>query len=435
MNWLKITVPISIIAGALIISWQLSNSKQKPDTEAKPTAKLPVDTRSVTPTQVHFSITSQGTVKPHTETSLISQVSGKVRSVSSAFVSGGTFNKGDTLLTIDPLDYQVAVAQAKATLAQAKAKLTEEQGKAKTAERDWLREGRRLNQASDLALRKPYIIEAQAAVKAAKADLAKAEHYLTQTVIRAPYDGMVKNKQVDVGQFVSAGSNLAVIFATDYAEVRLPIKRSDLAFLQLPEFGNSKTKGPAVTLSAWNAPSPIWQAEITRQEGVIDEKTRMHYLVARVADPYGLQQNSQKMEQVPLYLGSFVKAQISGITIANLSPIPRHLLRKNQQLLVVDQANTLQLRTVKVVREDADFAYVKSGLQTGDQLCLTAIPSPVSGATVVVNNDSKLSANEQPTVASYSEKTNTQAGTKQQKPIEKNHGTDEPAANNTPSEG
>ncbi|MDE1460845.1 efflux RND transporter periplasmic adaptor subunit [Spartinivicinus poritis] len=441
MNWLKVLTPIGILTGALILNWQLSNTEQAPKSAAKPTAKLPVETQSVNPTQIQFTITSQGAVQPRTETTLVSQVSGKVIAIAPAFVSGGTFKAGDTLLKIDPLDYQVAVEQAKAQLAQAKAKLIEEQGKATTAKKDWLREGRHLKQASDLVLRKPYIIEAQAAVKAAQADLTKAKHYLTQTTIHAPYDGMVKTKQVDVGQFVSASNPLGVIFATDYAEVRLPIKRSDLAFLQLPAFGHSQDTGPAVTLSVWNAPSPAtWQARITRQEGVIDEKTRMHYLVARIADPYGLQKNSETSKQTPLHLGTFVKAAITGVTMNNLTPIPRHLLRKNQQLLVVDKDNTLQLRKVTVVREGETLAYLQTGLKTGDQLCLTAIPSPINGAAVVVQNNVESSAAKKQAVAQYNEKNNIQASAKQpshEQPsrADKSPDSQTPPANDTPSEG
>ncbi|MCX4029689.1 efflux RND transporter periplasmic adaptor subunit [Endozoicomonas sp. SM1973] len=453
MNWLKVLAPIGILTGALVLNWQLSNTEQAPTNAAKPMAKLPVETQSVKPTQIQFTITSQGAVQPRTETTLVSQVSGKVTAIAPAFVSGGTFKAGDTLLKIDPLDYQVAVEQAKAQLAQAKAKLIEEQGKATTAKKDWLREGRHVKQASDLVLRKPYIIEAQAAVKAAQADLKKAKHYLAQTTIHAPYDGMVKTKQVDVGQFVSASNPLGVIFATDYAEVRLPIKRSDLAFLQLPEFGHNQTTGPAATLSIWNAASAAtWQAQITRQEGVIDEKTRMHYVVARIADPYGLQKNNQ---QAPLHLGTFVKAAITGVTMNNLTPIPRHLLRKNQQLLVVDKNNTLQLRKVSVVREGEALAYLQSGLKTGDQLCLTAIPSPINGAAVVVQNNTEQSAAKKQAVAQLNEKNNIQASAKQPSHKQLSHkqlshkhlshqqqtradqapGTDVSSANDTPSEG
>lgn len=405
MNWLKVITPIGILAGTLAIGWQLSHTKQAPAKETKPIAKLPVETHEAKATQVQFTINSQGVVKPRTETTLISQVSGTVLTVSPAFVSGGTFNKDDILLRIDPLDYEVAVEQANAQLAQATAKLIEEQGKATTAKQDWLREGRRLNKAGDLVLRKPYILEAKAAVKAAQADLNKAKHYLARTVIRAPYDGMIKTKQVDVGQYVSAGNTLGVAFAIDYAEIRLPIKRSDLAFLALPSYGSSSDlfKGPTVLLSAGANTKHTWQAQITRQEGVIDEKTRMHYLVARVADPYGIQKAnvSSINSRTPLHMGTFVKARIEGLSMAGLTPIPRHLLRKNQQLLVVDKGHKLQLRTVQVVREETNVAYLKSGLEIGDQLCLTAIPSPINGSVVMVKNELPPADEKKQTIANH----------------------------------
>ncbi len=57
--------------------------------------------------------------------------------------------------------------------------------------------------ASELALRKPQMREALAELQSAEADLEQALGDLDRTVIRAPYDGLVKEKIADVGQFVA----------------------------------------------------------------------------------------------------------------------------------------------------------------------------------------------------------------------------------------
>ncbi|MGI0117299.1 efflux RND transporter periplasmic adaptor subunit [Zooshikella sp. RANM57] len=390
MRWLKVITPIGLLALASAATWQLSNMKPEPAKSEKPVTPLVVETKPLTEETVQFRVTSQGTINPRTETTLISQVAGTVLEISPAFVSGGTFKKGDILLRIDAIDYQVAVEQAKAQLAQAEAKLMEEQGKAEAARTDWTQRGRSLKQANDLVLRKPYVQEAKAAVHAAKADLHKAQQYLARTEIRAPYDGMTKARQVDVGQYVTTGTQLGDTFATDYAEVRLPVKRSDMPYLNLPDFGQSEFKGPKVTLVSNHNPDHQWQAVIIRQEAVVDTKTRMHYLVARIKDPYSLTSAKPKA-QAPLPIGSFVKATITGITAENVIKIPRHLLINRQQLLVIDKNDTLRIHPVKLIREQRASAFIKNNFTEGDRLCLTAIPNPIPGLQVSITKTDQQS--------------------------------------------
>ncbi|MBU2707393.1 efflux RND transporter periplasmic adaptor subunit [Zooshikella marina] len=392
MRWLKVITPIGLLALAAVATWQLSNMKPEPAKSEKPATPLVVETKPFVEETVQFHVSSQGTINPRTETTLISQVAGTVLEISPTFVSGGTFKKGDILLRIDPIDYKVAVEQAKAQLAQAEAKLMEEQGKAEAARTDWTQRGRSLKQANDLVLRKPYVQEAKAAVHAAKADLHKAQQYLSRTEIRAPYDGMTKARQVDVGQYVTTGAQLGDTFATDYAEIRLPIKRSDMPYLDLPQYGQSEFQGPKVILTSIHNPDHEWQAVITRQEAVVDTKTRMHYLVARIKDPYSLSATAkQESQQVPLPIGSFVKATITGVAAENVIKIPRHLLINRQQVLVIDQDDTLRIRPVKLIREQRASAFIKNNFSEGDRLCLTAIPNPIPGLQVSITDSEQQS--------------------------------------------
>lgn len=331
-----------------------------------------------------IEVQSQGSVRAKHETTLVTEVAGVVRELSPRFVAGGLFKKGDVLLRIDQRDYDVAVQQAKAALASAEARLAEEQARAEVARREWeslYKEGR---QPTDLALRKPFVAQAEAAIESAKADLAAAERKLERTIIRAPYDGMVRERRVDLGQYVNIGNPLGVIFATDKAEVRLPVTDTDLAFIDVQGIGQ-QVSTVEVRLIGTTAIDPgEWQAKLVRGEGVVDDLNRMHYFVAEVADPYGLKNKSK----APLKVGAFVDARITGRLVDAVYTVPRRLIRQNQQLLVVDAEQTLQFRQVELLRTDSERAYFKNGIQAGDQAVLTAMETPVAGTKVRLQNGS-----------------------------------------------
>ncbi len=360
-----------------------------PKPPKKPIERIAPLVEAVTPTRdAHqFIVESHGVVQPRTETTLVSEVSGVVQQVSEKFFAGGYFKKGEVLLVIDPTDYQVAVEQAKARLTSAQAQYAQEKARAEQAQKEWDLSGRSRAKAPALALREPFLLEAKANVQSAEADLKKAQQKLARTVIRAPYDGMVKAKRADVGQFVSMGTSLADTFAVDYAEVRLPLTDQDLAFIEVPGFSaladENKTK---VKLIASYAGQPVtWEAQLDRMEGVVDQTSRVHYAVARINDPYGLKQ--MKKSRKPLKVGTFVTAQIDGVEMTGVIKIPRNAFRDLDKILVADNNKELQVRELKIIRSEADYVYVRDGLEQGDQIVLTSIESPVQGMKLRIEGE------------------------------------------------
>jgi multidrug efflux pump subunit AcrA (membrane-fusion protein) len=181
-----------------------------------------------------------------------------------------------------------------------------------------------------------------------------------------------------------------VTFATDYAEVRLPLIDQDLAFIELPDAADISStggaEGPLVDLSAIQKGRPAhWQAKIVRTEGVVDEKTRVTYAVAHVVDPYKL--SGDVDGETPLPMGTFVSANIEGSTVANVIRVPRSALRGNNQLMFVDAENRLRIRVVDIVRTDAEFAYISGGAMTGDRISITTLETPLNGMKVRTSDD------------------------------------------------
>ena len=335
---------------------------------------------------IRIPIQAQGTVSPARQTSIISEVKGRVVEVSDSFNIGSFARKGDVLLRIDPRDYQTSLLRAQAAVASAQSNLAQEEGRAQVARQEWnkLPKGsQRSQQAKELYLRVPQLELAKAQVLAAMADLNTARDNLERTIIRAPYDALIRAKHSDLGEYVAPGSTLADVFSVDYAEVRLAIPQSKLTYLDLPGVGGYSGSESSVDLyTDVSGDVNHWTAQLHRTEGVFDERSRVLFTVVRIEDPYALQ--SATTHTLPLRIGTFVNASISGREIENLVTLPRHILRPGNLVWVIDKDMKLQNRKVTVLRTGGDNIYVSAGLNDGDLVSLTSLDATFAGATVKI---------------------------------------------------
>ena len=384
-KFFKYILPLGLIVLSIIVVVVMVGIAQgkRPDRKDSGTPAMLVDTITAEVESLNFTVTSQGTVRPRTETTMVAEVPGKIVSVSPNFIAGGFFRAGETLLQIDPSDYETGLLRAQATLAARKAQLADQEARSEQAMKDWINLGRE-GEPSDLTLRKPQLAEARAAVQAAEAELKEARRDLERTRIALPYDGLVRSKMVDVGQFVSPGTPLGMTFSVDTAEIRLPLSGNDMQFLDLPSATrlDSDHRVP-VTLTATNESGSLqWQAEIVRTEGVVDEKSRVIYAVAEVVDPYGVLGLSTQAE---LKMGTFVRADIQGIRVEDVVVLPRHVLQNDHTVLIANDDRELDIRPVTVLRAEPRTAYISGGLEGGELVVTTAIDAPIPGMKLALS--------------------------------------------------
>jgi multidrug efflux pump subunit AcrA (membrane-fusion protein) len=217
--------------------------------------------------------------------------------------------------------------------------------------------------------------------------VAKARRDLERTRITVPYDGLVRQKAVDIGQYVTPGSRLGITFAIDTAEVRLPLTNTDLKYLELPSGTQAKNQDkpfPPVTLSAQTGSgTEFWQAQIIRTEGVVDETSRVVYAVAQVIDPYGVLGQSHQSE---LKVGTFVNAAIQGMSAENVVILPRHTLQADNTVFVVNQNMELEIIPVDVMRTEPKVVYINGGIQAGSRVITTTLDAPVPGTRLSIRD-------------------------------------------------
>lgn len=374
-----------MLAGSIAITTLLYFTR--PPTEiAVPVVELvSVDVAEVVKQKLRIPVQAQGTVSPLQETSILSEVNGRIIEVSPAFTVGGFVDKDKILLRIDPRDYDTNLLRAEASVKSAESILAQEKGAAKVAEREWqkLPKGsQRSQEAKNLYLRKPQLAQAQAQMLAAQADLNTAKDNLERTIIRAPYAALIREKHSELGQFVAAGSPLADIFSIESAEIRLPIPQNKLDYLELPGLSGTDNGSTIDLYTDVGGEVNHWTARLHRTEGVFDERSRVLYAVARIEDPYGL----NNPEKEPLRIGTFVNANIEGRELTDIVPLPRHVMRAGNYLWVVDESNHLSNRKVTLLRAGGDLVYVSGGLDNGEKVSLTTLDNSFDRVKVSVES-------------------------------------------------
>jgi len=386
-GFFRYLLPLGLIAVATLTVATLVVIAQSKRPERKDTADqavlvdvIPAELRSL-----NFTVYSQGPVQPRTETTLVAEVAGQIVSVSTNFIAGGFFREGEVLLQIDPSDYETGLLRAQATLASREAQYADEKARSEQALKDWTNLGRD-GQPSDLVLRKPQLAEASAGVLAAEAELKEAERNLQRTRIKVPYDGLVRSKQVDVGQYVGPGTVLGVTFAVDRAEIRLPLSSADLAFLNLPSATrlDERMRVPVKLTTENDSSEATWNAEIVRTEGVVDQTSRVVYAVAEVVDPYGALGLSNQPE---LKMGTFVRAEIQGLRAENVVVLPRSVLRPDDTVLIANKRRLLEVRPVKVARAEPRLVYISGGIAEGEWVVTTSLDAPIPGTRLAISGE------------------------------------------------
>jgi RND family efflux transporter MFP subunit len=328
-------------------------------------------------TDEHLTVSSQGTVQPRSQSELIPEVSGKVEWISPSLVGGGSFVEGDVLLRIEDADYRTSLTRSESSLKRAEVEYEFARDELKRMQS--LRDKQLASQQQlDNTRRAAQVAEAN--LNDSRAALDQARRDLERTELRAPFEGLVRNEHVDIGQFVTRGQSIGTIYATDFVEVRLPLAADQLVYLGLP----LNTRGeipaairPPVTVAAdFGNIRLLWEGELIRLEAEFDERSRMLYGVAR------LRMDVNGEDALPVPVGMFVQAEIRGDRVENVIRLPRSAMRDNNQVLVVDENNRLNFRQVSILRLEHDEMLVDAGLQEGELVCVSPLQTVVEGMLV-----------------------------------------------------
>ena len=375
----------AILAGAIAIVVVLGVFK--PETEQEETEQPPL---VVSVADAHYKeqtvyATFQGEVRAKTNIDLVTQVTGKVTSVSDKFVEGGEFKAGETLLQIDTSDYLVALKSAEASVASAQVDVDMEQATAANRVREWQDlQGRPLDQANPLVLNKPQIDRAKARLAAAKAELAAANLNYQRTKISAPFDGRIMTKSAELGQFLSRGEGIGRVFATQAMEVRIPMTDVQISELGLrlgySALEKDTTEIPAKVSASFGDALYSWKGYVKSVDASIDAQTRLLFATISVDRPF----NQEGEAAVPLVPGLFVDVELASPRQLVGLELPRTALRNGNQVYAYDN-DALRLKPVNVIYTSRDKVIVEqnsSGIEIGEQVITSSVPGAHEGMPV-----------------------------------------------------
>ncbi len=375
-NVIKGAITVAVLLFAGILAYGLLATAPTPERVDPEEIATTIRVLEVGKEDIQLEVVSQGSVVPQTQSELIPEVNGRVQWMSPNLVTGGYFKKDEVLLRLDDRDHRATVARSQAALTRARAE--EELARFELGRMEELVKNKLTSQSSMESVLRNHRI-AQAALQDSRIALEQARRDLMRTQIRAPYDGLVRNERVDLGQFISRGQSIASIYASDAVEVRLPVADRQLAFLSLPlgfRGELSETLQPDVILSTDYAGTHYeWTGKLVRTEAEIDSKSRMVTAVVRV-------ENDDESAQPNLPVGLFVKARIMGRQANEVVKLPRAALRNQSQVLIVDADNRLRFRDVQIMRFENDDVIVNAGIENGEIINVSPIQTVVDGMKV-----------------------------------------------------
>jgi len=355
-RWLWRIVVFLILAAGAGGFVALNKLKPKPAVRA-PAEQLPlVQAEPLERRSGALTVSGNGLVRPRAEVVLAAEVSGRVRFVSPALVTGGAVRRGQVLVRLDDAPFRAALAQAEAELASARAAL-------RLAEQ-LLERTRELIDKKYLA--QQTLDERLAARDQAAASLARSEALARQrrldlehTVVHAPFGGKVLSERVDAGETVQPGKELARIFADGALEIAVSLSDRDIALIADLWRGGGAGAQARVRVSHGDAVYQ-WPARVERVEAAVDSATRTFNVVVRVDDPgaRGRPVSGEAGAAPPLLVGMYASVEIEGIDPGPHAFVPRRALRDGSVLWLLGADGRIAVRPVRVLHESGDRAAV-----------------------------------------------------------------------------
>ncbi|MEZ5497231.1 MAG: efflux RND transporter periplasmic adaptor subunit [Gammaproteobacteria bacterium] len=372
-------IPVLIVVAITVVLIMLMKMRQPVNEKKADAVVIPtVKTIKVEPIDYVVPIVTEGMVLPKTQISFASEISGKVSYVAPQFTNGGQFKKDDVLVQIDPRDYELAITRAKANVAAQKAALDLEQAKSDLAKSDWGKYGKK-GEPSALNLNLPQVDSAKAALAGAQADLLLAQRNLEKTGIKAPFDGVIIGKSVDIGQFVNIGMTLATIASIETAEIKIALSDEQMQNSRL----NTLINEILVTITSEETNNNTWQGKVAHIEAQRDSRTLLNYAIIEVNQPFS-------QNDIPLRFNSFVNVEFAGKTLNSVYPVSRDYVLLGNKVYLLNSQSELEIKQLEIAHSDEENFYVSSGLTSRSEIITTKLSGVKSGSKLKLDTNPNL---------------------------------------------
>lgn len=318
----------------------------------------PVIEREVAPT-----IRLVGTVRPRMRSTVAAAVAGLVAEM--AVDEGDVVKQGDLLCRLFDAPRRFAVAEAEARVAELKAQLGVQRAEYKKAEFERNRtealwklqrstDKERSDAQADLDAAQSRVDEAKAAVVAAKAVVDRLAYDLSRTRVQAPFDGIVTNKETEVGAWADQGGAVVTLLDLSTVRVRVNVPEAHVGFCEVGAEAD-------VAIEALNL---HFSGRITRVIPDADARARTFPIDVDIPNPTG-----------NLKAGMFVRANVPSGPKSRRLLIPKDAVVRRGPVPMVyvvrssERGKMADIVPIEIVAEVLDYVAVESsGLAKGDEV-------------------------------------------------------------------
>jgi len=398
---LQIVLPLLLVAAGVGAAVVMVKKRPKADRKKADKKALVADIIRVSAIDHRVTVAGMGSVVPERTVVLQPRVSGTIVSEAKNFEVGGRVKTGDVLARIDDRDYKLQVAQRQSDVKRAEFEVKVERGRRAAALHEWKLLGGGIKATAggkNLALRLPHKARVEASLAAANSALAMSKLGLERTVIKAPFDAIVRTKNASIGQLVGPGTPLATLVQTDRFLVHVSVPLQHLSWMNVPGL-NAGPDGGSEVLVTWDAGAGATthrKGRVQRLLGDLDPAGRMARITVSVdaplnatndesAQPMGVAGSADSgarpkpTNRMPLLLGSYVRAEIRGKQLPSVVRIPREAVREGDKVWLADKEDKLAIASLKIAWREREAVLASSGVRAGDRIIVSRVPGAAAG--------------------------------------------------------
>ncbi len=427
----RAVICIVVILAGYVAMKTLGSLKKPPQAAEKKERAMEVAVEEARLNAVQVELKGYGVAEPVTSVRIASEVSGRIIYAHPQLKAGELIGPGDVLFKIDPADYESAVLMAEAQLQERKnalerlkadfksdkkrrgtllrslelaegeyarvKKLLEKSGIGNLSEVDRVEQA--YNNAKDQAdildkslLAYPIsILEAEARIRSAKADVSRATTNLKRCTVEAPFGGRVNRVSMEAGEYVNPGGEILSFSDDTLLEIKVALDlKAAAAWLRFESDGGRgggwfKRLLPSACMVYWTEAEEQsgWTGRLHRVVS-LDRESRSLIVAVRV-DGSGYESGDGQKKplipelNLPLAEGMFCLVSIPGKTIDNLIQVPRWSVTTDNTLYTAKNRR-LKTKAVVVAYSNEAFHYIADGVEEGELIITTRLVDPMENA-------------------------------------------------------
>lgn len=340
---ITILAGIAFFAGAIFLSRMLASGDEAPGTKTGKTTKVPVDTLLVRNGRVPSFIEVTGRIIPEDKIDLYAEVSGVLLSTGKPFKVGTRYRRSEVIMRLNDQENRESLKSQRAsfvtTLAQVLPDIKIDYPEAYPKWREYLMEiepSKSIPPMPEIDNRQVKLFLTSRNVYSQYHQIRQQEARLAKYTIRAPFDGVLTEAAINTGTLVRAGQSVGEFVKTGVYEMEASIKPEELPFVKV---------GDSVEMIGQRT-GTLYKGRVVRINEKLDPQTQSVKIFVQVGHP-------------ELRTGMYLEGRITGQAFDSAFVLKRDYLIDDQEVFVLGQDSTAQLKTVKPLKIDPDQVIVQ----------------------------------------------------------------------------